>query len=201
MIHYLRCLRAHFVGDWFIKKKRESRTCCSSHFQRLWYCPSLLNEQTCRSLTQNMLCAPYPTLSRRIRTEYTYPLRHLLFATFLTEIEIYQISESQERASSKRFSYVCRPSRIAHDRASAMRSATAKLAKIFQIYNSVLRIGMLKNRRGLGALGGLGLEVVSSDAVGLALAVVGVEHSHGFGVGQAGVRFAEAAGFLFVEVG
>lgn len=30
--------------------------------------------------------------------DYTYPHRHLPFATFLTEIEIYQISMSQERA-------------------------------------------------------------------------------------------------------
>ena len=43
------------VIDWFIKKKREIRTICSSHFQRLWYCPSLLNEQTCRASRGNML--------------------------------------------------------------------------------------------------------------------------------------------------
>ena len=55
--------------------------------------------------------------------------RHLLFAAFLTVIEIYQISVCQERASSKRFQNVCRPSRVAHDRASAVRSASVNLAK------------------------------------------------------------------------
>jgi len=70
----------------------------------------------------------------------------------LTEIEIYQISESQERAPSKRFSYVCRPSRIARDRASAMRSATAKLKKLFQFYNRTLKIGILKIHQGIGVL-------------------------------------------------
>lgn len=43
--------------DWLLKKKRESRTCCSFHKRRLWNCPVELNEQTCRSLTQNMCYA------------------------------------------------------------------------------------------------------------------------------------------------
>ncbi|MCM1020773.1 MAG: hypothetical protein NC343_01415 [Muribaculum sp.] len=37
------------------------------------------------------------------KAEFTYPLRHLLFATFLTPIEVFQISNRQERAPSKRF--------------------------------------------------------------------------------------------------
>ena len=35
--------------------------------------------------------------------------RHLLSASFLTPNEIFQVSTSRERASSKRFSYVCFP--------------------------------------------------------------------------------------------
>lgn len=45
------------------------------------------------------------------------------------------------------------------------------------------------------------LEVVASYAAGLVLAVVGFEHRHRFGVGQAGMRLSEAAECLFVEVG
>ena len=53
---------------------------------------------------------------------------------------IYQIPMSQERALSKRFSYVMQP----HPRypwlGSAMWSSTAKIAKIFQTHNNVLLV-------------------------------------------------------------
>lgn len=45
------------------------------------------------------------------------------------------------------------------------------------------------------------LEVVASYAAGLILAVVGFEHGHRFGVGQAGMRLAKAAECLFIEMG
>ena len=51
-------------------------------------------------------------------------------------MEIYQISESQERASSKRFSNVCRPTRVAIDRASAVRSAVQNY-NIFASYQKL----------------------------------------------------------------
>lgn len=51
-------------------------------------------------------------------------------------IEIFQISESQERASSKRFSNVCRPTRVALDRASAVRSAVQNY-NIFASYQKL----------------------------------------------------------------
>lgn len=61
------------------------------------------------------------------------------------DFEIFQVSERQEKASSKRYS-LCRgspsgkpvctnPTRIARDRASAMRSDSAKVVTIFKIYN------------------------------------------------------------------
>ncbi len=68
--------------------------------------------------------------------------RHLPFAAFLTVIEVFQVSTSQERASSKRFPLcLCRAERSAMtaappadalDRASAERPSLAKLIKIFQ---------------------------------------------------------------------
>ena len=84
-------------------KKAWDRTCCPSHSSRLWYCPSQLNEQTCRASRRiwyvNSQCLRIVSLLTRI----THSHWHLLFASFLTEIEIFQISECQERASSKRF--------------------------------------------------------------------------------------------------
>ena len=70
--------------------------------------------------------------------------RHLLFATFLTIPESCEVSNRQERASSKRFQNVCRASRIAHDRASAMRSATVNLVKKIIQINSGLAIKPIK---------------------------------------------------------
>ena len=61
-----------------------------------------------------------------------------LFAASLTVNEIYQISESQERASSKRFSNVCPPTRIALDRASAVRSAVQNY-NIFASYQKLIK--------------------------------------------------------------
>ena len=77
---------------------------------------------------------------------YISKLRHLLFATSLTVIfEIFQVSERQERASSKRFPKclgepngkpvsLCRPYALAHDRIYAsIESAIAKLAYFLNI--------------------------------------------------------------------
>gem|GEM_PF-1071485 len=58
---------------------------------------------------------------------------HPLFAAFLTKIsESCEVSERQERALSKRFLLcLCIPSRLTPDRASAFRSASAKLVIFF----------------------------------------------------------------------
>lgn len=60
---------------------------------------------------------------------------HPLFAASLTKIsESCEVSERQERASSKRFLLCfCIPSRLTPDRASAFRSASAKLVIFFYI--------------------------------------------------------------------
>ncbi len=93
------------AGSMYTQKKRESRTCCPFHNRRLWYCPSSLNEQTCRSLTQNMPCVRiHGALAQESDGIVHIHISHLPFAAFLTKIEIYQISDCQERASSKRFS-------------------------------------------------------------------------------------------------
>ena len=57
-----------------------------------------------QSLTQNMI-RQQPMLAhcQPVDEDYSYSHWHLLFATFLTEIEIFQVSSCQERASSKRF--------------------------------------------------------------------------------------------------
>ncbi len=61
--------------------------------------------------------------------------RHPLFAASLTKIsESCEVSERQERALSKRFLLcLCIPSRLTQDRASAFRSASAKLVIFFYI--------------------------------------------------------------------
>lgn|GEM_PF-2489101 len=61
--------------------------------------------------------------------------RHLLFAAFLTiPKEIFQISRCQERASSKRF-LLCLPTLpLDPDRASAGRSASAKIYILLRFY-------------------------------------------------------------------
>ena len=46
--------------------------------------PGKVERANAQSLTRKYAIRPHPTLSRRIRTEYTYPLGHLLFAAFLT---------------------------------------------------------------------------------------------------------------------
>ena len=97
-----------------------------------------------QSLTQNMIrqqtmlahCQP-------VGDDYSYSLWHLLFATFLTPIiEIFQVSDSQERASSKRFPKMSlsKPSRVAHDRALLGRSTSANLHTIFVVYKIMGRI-------------------------------------------------------------
>ena len=71
-----------------------------------------------------------------------------------------------------------------------MRSATAKLQKIFQSYNRTLRIGMLKKPPRNGSLGGLGLVVHLG-----AFALLGFEFllflelALGFFDAEAGVHF------------
>ncbi len=118
---------------------RESRTCCPSRYQRLWY--AYLSRTSKHAEASRRICDIRPKRTRRSRAahsaEYIHiHISHLPLAAILTEIEIYQISDSQERASSKRFHYVCRPTRIARDRASALRSAIAKITTNFQICNS-----------------------------------------------------------------
>ena len=73
--------------DWIIKKSVRAILVARSTVRGSGMCPSQSNEQTCRSLTQNMQYEPYiVTMERRCMAGYTYPHRHLLFALFQTEI-------------------------------------------------------------------------------------------------------------------
>ena len=65
--------------------------------------PISVERANLQSLTRKYATRPHPTLTRKVRTECTYPLRHLPFAAFLTEIEIYQISDSQEERQVNAF--------------------------------------------------------------------------------------------------
>ena len=64
--------------------------------------------------------------------------RHLLFATSLTVIEGCEVSTSQEKRS-KRFYYVCLPTLVTHDWASASRYATAKILTFLIIGAKILK--------------------------------------------------------------
>ena len=52
---------------------------------------------------------------------YTYPHKLSTVVSFLTPTESCEVPSRQERASSKRFLILTRPSRVARDRASALR--------------------------------------------------------------------------------
>ena len=99
--------------------------------------PISVERANLQSLTQNMI-RQQPMLAhcQPVDDYYSYSLWHLLFATFLTEIEVFQVSSCQERASSKRFPKMSlsKPSRVAHDRALLGRSTSANLHTIFVVY-------------------------------------------------------------------
>ena len=96
--------------------------------------PIGVNEQR-RSLTQNM-CNTLTADAHASAVGGIYiSTKASTVAAILTPIEIFQISVCQERASSKRFQNVCWPSRVALDRASAMRSVTANLEIISEMSN------------------------------------------------------------------
>ena len=75
--------------------------------------------------------------------------RHLLSASFLTPNEIFQVSTSQERASSKRFSYVCFPP--TEPRWLLRTVSDANLVKYFGLNNN--RLKKMTGNKGLGQKG------------------------------------------------
>lgn len=95
------------------QKKRESLTVCSFYKRRLWNCPVKSNEQTCRSLTQNMITTQPKTLTRLWPQNYIFT-RHLLFASFLTlPLKFSRFPFVKKERQVNAFHYVCRPTRIA----------------------------------------------------------------------------------------
>ena len=109
-------------------KKRESCTCCSFYKRRLWNCPL---EWTSNAEASRRICVIHQllTLTRRLSVESTYPQRHLLLLQSWLQLKFSRFPFVKKERRVNAFQNVCRPSRVALDRASAVRSAAAKLAK------------------------------------------------------------------------
>ena len=92
------------------------------------------------------------------RTKYTYPLRHLPFAAFLTipkKFTRFRRVKKERRVNAISLCFAD-PPRIARDRASAMRSATAKIIHFIyttNIYKNFLRD--IPDTYGLYLMGGM----------------------------------------------
>ena len=88
--------------DWIIKSVRAILVARST-VRGSGMCPSQSNEQTCRSLTQNMLCVH--VLRSRAELDGIYISTKTSTVCYIPDydFEIFQISKCQERASSNAF--------------------------------------------------------------------------------------------------
>ena len=98
-----------FCGIWFLwfcrnTKKRENLTACSFLLAEALELPISVERANLQRPHAEYEYANIETLSRFNIGRINISTRHLPFAASLTEIfEIFQVSTSQERASSKRF--------------------------------------------------------------------------------------------------
>ena len=100
------CRRTPFIGIWLIKKAWESYLILVPLVEALEL-PISVERANLQSLTQNVLNATAQHSRAVWWQNIHFHISHLLFATYLTEIEVFQVSTSQEGASSKRFSKCC----------------------------------------------------------------------------------------------